>query len=238
MSDTPEKLHNALIKSELFKGRSDWYFCFLKAEKIANVLLLLSQKQSQTSWFEKVCSAAEALYEDIILFAQGEVASGGVEGDILTLLASVRMAQTAGVIEVTTAKIILKEIEDLFLRFSASAHAPSLLSREDFSVEDVPAGVEGLLMQKSPLSAHAVLKGGFPVKDIHKGHSTDTIKQSDRMAKVLDFVKKNKGVSIKDISAVVRGCSEKTIQRELASLITQGLVRKVGERRWSQYLGV
>ena len=47
---------------------------------------------------------------------------------------------------------------------------------------------------------------------------------------------KDKGrVSIKDITLVVRGVSEKTIQRELQGLIDAGRVAKLGERRWSTY---
>jgi DNA-binding transcriptional ArsR family regulator len=42
-------------------------------------------------------------------------------------------------------------------------------------------------------------------------------------------------VSIKDISTLIRGVSEKTIQRELAALIEAGIVEKQGERRWSTY---
>jgi len=55
------------------------------------------------------------------------------------------------------------------------------------------------------------------------------------MSFILDLVRKRKSLSIKEIAAVIKDCSEKTIQRELAALISQGLVRKVGERRWSLY---
>jgi DNA-binding HxlR family transcriptional regulator len=34
---------------------------------------------------------------------------------------------------------------------------------------------------------------------------------------------------------MIRGVSEKTIQRELGALIESGLVMKQGERRWSVY---
>ena len=37
------------------------------------------------------------------------------------------------------------------------------------------------------------------------------------------------------VAKVIKGFSEKTIQRELTALIQQGLVQKRGERRWSVY---
>ncbi len=52
---------------------------------------------------------------------------------------------------------------------------------------------------------------------------------------ILRLLKTRGGISIKDISGVISGCGEKTIQRELASLVQRGLVRKMGQRRWSTY---
>lgn len=43
------------------------------------------------------------------------------------------------------------------------------------------------------------------------------------------------GVSIKDIANQFKDCSEKTIQRDLNSLITQNLIKKTGSKRWSRY---
>jgi len=52
---------------------------------------------------------------------------------------------------------------------------------------------------------------------------------------ILEFIKGHNMVSIKDIAANVTGCSEKTIQRELTSLINETKIKKIGERRWSKY---
>jgi hypothetical protein len=52
---------------------------------------------------------------------------------------------------------------------------------------------------------------------------------------ILDFIKGHNDVSIKDIAANITGCSEKTIQRELISLIEERKIKKIGERRWSKY---
>jgi hypothetical protein len=41
---------------------------------------------------------------------------------------------------------------------------------------------------------------------------------------------------VKDVSAVVKDCSEKTLQRELLALVAQGVLKKEGERRWSSYV--
>lgn len=58
---------------------------------------------------------------------------------------------------------------------------------------------------------------------------------SKRKSDILDILRIDGKVSIKDISSKVIGCSEKTIQRDLTQLVLDGLVYKEGERRWSKY---
>ncbi|HEY4515161.1 MAG TPA: DeoR family transcriptional regulator [Candidatus Paceibacterota bacterium] len=60
--------------------------------------------------------------------------------------------------------------------------------------------------------------------------------KNDRRSKILEHVKKVGTVSIRDLSQVIKGCSEKTIQRELTVLINEGFVRREGDKRWSRYL--
>jgi len=57
----------------------------------------------------------------------------------------------------------------------------------------------------------------------------------ERSGRIIGLLKDTDGLGIKDIANVITDCSEKTIQRELMSLIENGLVRREGERRWSRY---
>ncbi len=56
-----------------------------------------------------------------------------------------------------------------------------------------------------------------------------------RRERIVSIIKDKGDATIKDISASVTDCSEKTIQRELMSLIAEGVLQKNGERRWSRY---
>ena len=58
---------------------------------------------------------------------------------------------------------------------------------------------------------------------------------SERTKSIINIIKDNKSVTIKDISNIVQNISEKTIQRELASLVYSGTLKREGERRWSRY---
>ena len=62
-----------------------------------------------------------------------------------------------------------------------------------------------------------------------------TMRHKDRRARILALLQRNERVSIKDVARAITGCSEKTLQRELAALVAQGVLKKEGERRWSTY---
>lgn len=56
-----------------------------------------------------------------------------------------------------------------------------------------------------------------------------------RRERVLNVLRDKGESTIKDIVEVVKDCSEKTIQRELMSLIKDNVIARHGERRWSKY---
>ena len=59
--------------------------------------------------------------------------------------------------------------------------------------------------------------------------------KNKRQEMILSMLKDNKVLTVKDFSKEIKGCSEKTIQRELLSLVSSGTLKKEGERRWSRY---
>lgn len=56
-----------------------------------------------------------------------------------------------------------------------------------------------------------------------------------RRETVLRLIREKGEVNIKDIVTHISGCSEKTIQRELATLVDANILKRTGERRWSRY---
>ncbi len=62
-----------------------------------------------------------------------------------------------------------------------------------------------------------------------------TMSKNERVQKIIGIIKDKGEVSIKDISATFKDYSEKTIQRELNSLVSKGEIKKTGEKRWSRY---
>jgi DNA-binding transcriptional ArsR family regulator len=58
---------------------------------------------------------------------------------------------------------------------------------------------------------------------------------TDRAERIKTVLEAKPQATIKDIAEVITDVSEKTIQRELNSLIEKGQVIREGERRWSRY---
>ena len=66
----------------------------------------------------------------------------------------------------------------------------------------------------------------------------DGLKKERRDA-IVKIIKDKKQATITDIknlaSGVLNSCGEKTLQRELISMVNDGVLYKMGEKRWSKY---
>lgn len=158
--------------------------------------------------------------------------------ELLTLSSVLSLARTSNLLSPMNADLITQEAR-LLLQEVAEYEEPRLsldeaptlsaLAKDALSREAAHAAPVARL-RASPASAP--LRGKGQVKD------TDLVPVThikDRSEAVMSVIRTRGSVSIKDISTMVRGVSEKTIQRELAALIQAGVVRKQGERRWSTY---
>lgn len=229
------------LHSKLFKGRADWYFCYLKTEKIANVCEVLAGRSSPSSEesLKELSHSAAHVVGDVLYVAAGETPEEALLASLFSTLSKLRLSAAGGHISRETARILIEEYEGVIERIVGdSRHLGLTLTSQDLAV---PAIAEEPLF--TPLPSLAALPSLKDIKDINKGHNvpkalTETVqavKGHQRTGLILDFVQKNKGVSIKEIAMVIRDCSEKTIQRELNTMIERGLVKRQGERRWSTY---
>lgn len=84
----------------------------------------------------------------------------------------------------------------------------------------------------TPKSKSEAVKINRPAqKDVRSSSES----KGDRRENILRVLRKKGNITIKDLSQAVSGCSEKTIQRELLSMVAVGVLKKEGEKRWSRY---
>ena len=79
----------------------------------------------------------------------------------------------------------------------------------------------------------------------HDSHTNEILKNKRREEIILAIKDKIKdkvnfdGATISDIKSIGHGvltlCGEKTLQRELVSMVSDGVLKKTGEKRWSKY---
>lgn len=110
-----------------------------------------------------------------------------------------------------------------------------------------------------PANTNVVRNENLSDINVNKGQtikSTDTVKNSgnekmsvtktpapekivkdknNRQEVILAMLKSGAKLTIKDFAQNIKDCSEKTIQRELLTLVAKGILKKEGERRWSKY---
>lgn len=81
-----------------------------------------------------------------------------------------------------------------------------------------------------------------PISDIsHTKIQHTEVKQENknkRQDQILSFINGRKSAVIKDISTLFPDVSEKTIQRELGTLVDTGKITKRGSKRWSIYMAI
>ncbi len=153
--------------------------------------------------------------------------------ELLTLLSILSMARSSQMLSHMNADLIGREAQALLQDISGY---------EDPRVafEDVPtlASISKAVPQKGsqPLSQKA--QASYPDisdKRHDKGLAPQIKDNSSRRESILSVLKSKGPSYIKDISTVIRNVSEKTVQRELQTLVSEGLVSKKGERRWTTY---
>ncbi|TRZ51100.1 hypothetical protein D4R99_04855 [bacterium] len=95
--------------------------------------------------------------------------------------------------------------------------------------ERSPVFYENVLSDNSEKKQNRPLEMG--ITDLSK----NTLERGTRRELILSLVREKGELSIKDITAHFSDCGEKTIQRELAALVVNNVLKKTGDRRWSRY---
>lgn len=250
MQDPKGQFNEFATKSTLFRGRADWYYCYLKTERLAQVLWVLAASAPQQDLVDATRTASK-LPEMLLGLAAQEVSTASVLKGILSAISALNIAGVKGVVRKENVSLLVEEYELIARKVGGAQHPSPYIVSSDLEVggrsstasdnarielnaiKDMSFYSQSVIQKtsKNVLSAQVTQPTAMP-------QSQPILTSSDRALRILELVENSNGVSIKDLVSVVQGCSEKTIQRELVALVSAGKIRKVGERRWSQYLPV
>lgn len=103
-------------------------------------------------------------------------------------------------------------------------------------INDKKAIITQITSKKPQVSVQAH-SSKIGINDIEKtAHlNKPTAQNTDRKQSIINVIQSHKNASMQDITKFVTGYSEKTLQRELVSLIQSGVIKKIGDKRWATY---
>lgn len=149
-------------------------------------------------------------------------------GEIGSLM---HLARNAGLVSDSNHKIISDELAKI--RLNLEKPLESMFSSIDVPQEKKALITEEIVRQKDNLTERRELPK--PAARELKEFGAVSVKKTSRQSVIIGLLKRKKEIMIKDVSPLIDGCSEKTIQRELLAMVASGILKKTGEKRWSRY---
>jgi DNA-binding transcriptional ArsR family regulator len=212
-------------------------FIYKKAERLAKAIHLIAPAfLGAPSLRDRIDVVAIGLVDAAIL--PSSAARMNLSRELLTLSSILSIARSGGLLSAMNAEIIARETHVL-LQEVAEYEEPRLSLEEAPTLSEIArkSTAQSVREKSSMKEVAAQPRVARGAQESDKGQVKDTGNTiiKDRRESVMSVIRTKKVASIKDISTVIRGVSEKTIQRELLALVSEGVVIKSGERRWSTY---
>ena len=231
------------IFNNIFEKDIRRVFIYKKAERLAKALHLVSPAFAESATLmDRINTIAIGLVDAAVL--PPSAARGALSRELLLLSSVLGVARTGGLLSHMNTDLIAREAHAL-LQDVAVYEEPRLFLDEAPTLSGIAKDAQKReTLHESRVATHP---HATPAR-VHKLNVAETPKRpikdikdienglvKDRREAVLSIIRNRGSVNIKDISTLIRGVSEKTIQRQLMGLVASGVVLKQGERRWSTY---
>lgn len=251
-----------LIKTSPFLNNTSGERAYVRAERIVAAIFLLTNHFNYTDQIrESLRGKGMGLLSSILGLRSGLRSSGAdlvqsVQATVRELISLMRMSAVAGYISTQNASEVIQALDDLGSLLVASQRSDlseSVVLRREDLIPKIPE-INQPLQQKERVNAiEGQEKIISPIqtaetkteillqnkeKDLQKTESKISYRTQSTKARsqeVMEILKLNGRLGIKDIYSNMPECSEKMIQRELALLVSKGQVKKFGAKRWSLY---
>lgn len=230
------------LKSSPFGDNRVGERVYRRAERLASAVVLLTNHIADTEPLkaESRKSVLEILTN--ILAVRDEMRSpnspevNDLKMAVRKVISLVRLLGISGHISFQNAEIVTEALDELLSFISASRRSnlseSVSISREDLiDIRESQRFIQERAVDRT-------IKTVFDTKDVVPPVSAQKRAESSVNARgqaILEVLRVQGELGIRDVASNLPEYSEKMIQRELAELITAGKVKKTGLKRWSRY---
>ena len=159
---------------------------------------------------------------------------------LIDLESTIRIAEAAGVIPQNITTMLFEQIITIerylgnhFITAASMDTSPEAALEGSKSGRLLKAGKSQAIVSTSPAQRRRPVN--IPSNDISSDAYLVYSQLTNRAGRIKTVLEAKPQATIRDIAEIITDVSEKTIQRELNSLIEKGQVLREGERRWSRY---
>ena len=237
------------------------YFVYVskKLEKLVSALYLLTQFFPKSDPLQRSIRQKGLALLELIHSGQERTGRGSysrISQSIRSLVSELRVANNVGIVSDMNFQVLESEFTVLQkgLEDRRESAAEPTLDQEYFEVESLPESSSVAVKKDDQTKTKrnkSQDRSSSQVAATSKKESTSgadddgAAKESPPSRKngpkkrrrgiIMDILKDKPEVSVKDVTKVIPNYSAKTIQRDLKSLVKEGVLIKEGKRRWTTY---
>ena len=224
------------IFSNIFEKDIRRVYIYKKTERLAKAIHLITPAFSQSPALRSRIEGISIGLIDAVILPPSETKLA-LSKELLTLSSLLSLARSSALVSEMNADFISREAH-LLLGEIADYQEPRLFMDHVTTLAELfksSTHVRADKVSRERKAPEAKQEKSQPALKDTKGHIKDTPRASGRREAILDVLRSKGPSYIKDISTVIIDVSEKTIQRELSSLVSEGVIEKNGDRRWTTY---
>ncbi len=223
-----------IYESQMLENSDYYKYIFKKTEKIVCAVFYILRSDNSIPGNDPIVKdleqSANVLLNTALVSLRATPRSlvesaTSIRHGYIELEAKLRLSHAAHLMSTDLLSVFLHEIDSVQRSLNRYAQrVPLSISNED----DVPRRIvteRKVPKEKTRSDGGGAHEVGVPVLG----------GEVSRREKVIQVIREKGQATIKDISDVIKDCSEKTIQRELVALINDNMIVREGDRRWSRY---
>ena len=253
MDKNNEHKTDNLVLENVFYNKPVFIYIFKKISRISSATYIVTDLVKDTEPLKwSLRKSANDSMSFVTSFKDTMMSSKELLSQLTLLRYFLDLGKNARILSEMNVMIISREIDEIILLLNKEVSSENFFPEDFFRVphSENETASNHLLNRKNDRSNYTsstvykghtnVLYNNFnkisPTSNHSKNSHNDRVEiKGHRREEILKIIKNKGNLTIKDISSVIKDCSEKTIQRELISLLSEGVIKKTGERRWSRY---